>query len=114
MKDKFASFKAVEEVISKLEDESSVTFWKRDCRKIKAARVSQTIKPELVYSEITFCCIHGGRNYSSKSSGKRPNQRLNWFIMVVHYLEYTLYFLVLTEWNAKHLLDLKQPKMGNI
>ena len=50
----------------KLEDESSVTFWKRDRRKIK-------------------------------SSGKRLNQRLNWFIMVVR--------------NANHLLDLK---MGNI
>ena len=74
--DKFASFKEVEEAMLKLENESSVTFWRRDCRRIKSARVSQTIKPELVYSEITYCCIHGGRNYSSKSSGKRPNQRL--------------------------------------
>lgn len=77
VEDKFASFKAVEEAIGKLEDESSVTFWRRDCRTIKAARVSQTIKPELVYSEITYCCIHGGRNYTSKSLGKRPNQRLS-------------------------------------
>ena len=92
VKDKFISFKAVEDAISKLEDESSVTFWRRDCRTIKAARVSYTIKPELVYSEITYCCIHGGRNYSSKSSGKRPNQRLSCFIMVVHYLEYTYTF----------------------
>ena len=30
--------------------------------------------------------------------------------MVVHYLEYFI-LLVLIEWNAKHLLDLKQPKM---
>ena len=85
--DKFSSFKAVEEGISKLEDESSVTFWRRDCSTIKAARVSQVIKPELVYAEITYCCVHGGRNYSSKSPGKRPNQRLSWFITVVHYLE---------------------------
>ena len=60
VEDKFACFKAVEETISKVEDESSVMFWKRDCRKIKAMRVSQTIKPELIYSEITYCCIHGG------------------------------------------------------
>ena len=86
--DKFSSFKAVEEAISKLEDESSVTFWRRDCRTIKAARVSQPMKPGLVYAEITYCCIHGRQNYSSKSSGKRPNQRLSWFITVVHYLEY--------------------------
>ena len=76
-KDKFASFNEVEEAMSRLENESKVTYWRRDCRKIKAARVSQTIKPELVYSEIMYCCIHGGRNYSSKSSGKRPNQRLD-------------------------------------
>ena len=38
--DKFASFKVVEEAISKLDDESSVTFWRRDCSTIKAARVS--------------------------------------------------------------------------
>ena len=58
--DKFASFKEVEEAMLKLENESSVTFWRRDCRRIKSARVSQTIKPELVYSEITYCFIHGG------------------------------------------------------
>ena len=72
--DKFASFKEVEEAMLKLENESSETR-RRDCCRIKSARVSQTIKPKLVYSEITYCCIHGGRNYSSKSSGKRPNQR---------------------------------------
>ena len=77
MEDKFASFKAVEEAIGKLEDESSVTFWRRVCCMIKAARVSQTIKPELLYSEIMYCCIHERQNYASKSLGERPNQRLS-------------------------------------
>ena len=36
-----SSFKAVEEAISRIEDESSATFWQRDCHTIKAARVSQ-------------------------------------------------------------------------
>ena len=38
--DKFASFKEVEEAMLKLENESSVTFWRS---RIKSARVSQTI-----------------------------------------------------------------------
>ena len=69
-------------------DESSVTFLQRDFRTIKAARVSQLMKLELVYTEITYCCIHGEHNCSSKSSGKRSNQRLGWFITAVHCLEY--------------------------
>lgn len=89
VKDKFVSFRVVEEAILKLKDKSSVAFY---CYTIKAVRVSHTIKPELVYSEIMYCCIHGGKNYLSKSSDKRPNQRLSWFIMVVHFLEYIYTF----------------------
>ena len=83
-----SSFKAVEKAISRIEDESSATFWQRDCHTIKAAGVSQSMKAELVYAEITYYCMHRDKiSYSSKSSGKRPNQSLSWFITAVHYLE---------------------------
>ena len=76
--DKFATFLELEEKIHKYQKDQFVQFYKRDSRKIEAARkraTNKNYKEEIVYSELVFSCIHGGKKFKSKSDGKRPKQR---------------------------------------
>lgn len=73
----FDSFSALEEEINKFQKENSVQFYIRDSRKIEAAKrraPNRNFNASLVYSEIVYCCIHGGKAFKSESKGERPNQ----------------------------------------
>ena len=71
--DCFESFAKLEARVEKFENSHFVKFWKRDTRTVKAARkrMNKSIKPELKYYEIKYCCIHGGQHFKSQGKGLR-------------------------------------------
>lgn len=71
--DCFESFAKLEARMEKFERSHFVKFWKRDTRTIEAAkkRMDKSIKPELKYYEIKYCCIHGGQHFKSQGKGHR-------------------------------------------
>ncbi|XP_071533921.1 uncharacterized protein [Panulirus ornatus] len=75
--EEFSSFELLHEAIRRVEKKQNISYWKRHCRTIKAAqkRRQTPLNPALVYSEIHWACVKGGRSYESKSKGQRPNQK---------------------------------------
>ncbi|EEC18629.1 hypothetical protein IscW_ISCW014568 [Ixodes scapularis] len=74
----FSSFAELATAIAEFQDANFVQFWINSSRTIAGARkkgVKRHINEELVYTEITYSCTHGGRKYKSQSTGARPNQR---------------------------------------
>ena len=77
--DKFQSFALWEEAVKKYELENYVQLWRRDARTIQAAKkrlISTTdrqFNEDLQYYELKYCCIKGGRKYTTRTSGSRPN-----------------------------------------
>ena len=69
----FRSFEEVENRIKEYEKANYVQFWKRDARTVKNAqkRLNRPLHDRIKYYEITFCCIHGGKRFTSKGEGKR-------------------------------------------
>ncbi|CAH0547429.1 unnamed protein product [Brassicogethes aeneus] len=63
---KFQHIEEVEDAIEHFSRENYIKLWKRDCRKISSSRVLKQIKPELMYYEVRYACIHGGRSYKKK------------------------------------------------
>ena len=76
---KFQSLKAVEEAMKRLEQQQLITYWIRDSRKVaayeKRAPDGVVINPALVYVEMRWTCIKGGRKFHSNGKGDRPNAR---------------------------------------
>ena len=73
----FGSLSALEEEIGRFQNNNSVQFYIRDSRKIEAAKrraPHRKFNENLVYSEIVYCCIHGGKNFKCRSKGEQPNQ----------------------------------------
>ena len=70
----FGSYSELQDRISKYEQCKFVKFWKRDSRTMKAARVRKYLSEDLVYYEVTFCCIHGGRPFKASGQGMRSTQ----------------------------------------
>ncbi len=50
-------------------------FWKRDSRTVEAAkkRVTRYLDEKIVYYEVTFCCINGGRKFKFSGEGIRSS-----------------------------------------
>uniref|UniRef100_V5H2G4 ZSWIM3 N-terminal domain-containing protein n=1 Tax=Ixodes ricinus TaxID=34613 RepID=V5H2G4_IXORI len=74
----FSSFAELATAIAEFQDTNFVQFWINSSRTIAGARkkgVKRHINEDLVYTEITYSCTHGGRKYKSQSTGARPNQR---------------------------------------
>ena len=71
--DCFENFTKLEARVEKFENSHFVKFWKRDTRTIEAAtkRMNKSIKPELNYYEIKYCCIHGRQHFRSQGKGHR-------------------------------------------
>ena len=71
--DCFESFAKLEARVEKFENSHFVKFRKRDTRTVEAARkrMNKSIKPELKYYEIKYCCIHGGQHFKSQGKGLR-------------------------------------------
>lgn len=77
--DKFQSFALWEEAVKKYELENYVQLWRRDARTIQAAKKRLTsttdrqFNEDLQYYELKYCCIKGGRKYTTRTTGSRPN-----------------------------------------
>ena len=54
-----------------------VQLWKRDARKISAAKtITKSINEDLVYYYIKYCCSQGGRKFSSRGTAERNTATL--------------------------------------
>ena len=69
----FQMFEELERHLKLHEGHNFVQFWRRDSRTIEAAqrRVNKAISDELKYYEITYRCIHGGKKFKARGTGKR-------------------------------------------
>lgn len=74
----FSSYEELSLCIKKWEEESYVTLYTRSSRGLEAARrraPRRTFAEALKFSELDYACVHGGREYKSKSSQKRLCQK---------------------------------------
>ena len=74
----YCSYEDLSAMIKNNENLNFVTLYKRSSRTIQAARKRASkhhFSEQLVYAEVDFACVHGGRDYISKSKGKRKMQR---------------------------------------
>ena len=74
----FCSFEEVSESIKSWEKENFVTLYTRSSRSIEVARrraPNRTFLDQLKFSELDYACVHGGREYKSKATQKRPCQK---------------------------------------
>ena len=74
----YGTFEELMVAISAYEKANFVNFYKRNSRTIdgmKKRAKNRKFNPAIEYTELDFCCIHGGRNPKSKSRGQRPSQR---------------------------------------
>ncbi|CAN8005095.1 unnamed protein product [Ixodes hexagonus] len=74
----FSKFSDLSAALAEYQDTNFVQFWTSSSRTIAGARkkgVKRHLNDDLVYTEITYSCTHGGRKYKSQSTGARPNQR---------------------------------------
>ncbi len=83
--DMYASFDELKTQIDKYQIEKSVQLVQRDSRTLETAKKRVLLKAEkanknLIYYNLTFCCVFGGKDYQCKSSGKRLNQRYNYLL----------------------------------
>ena len=72
----FSSFAQFEEKVNSYQATNFVQLWRRDCRKIAAAlkkMPNRHFNPDIVYYELGYSCVNGGRSYKSNSTGIRPN-----------------------------------------
>ena len=74
----FSSFEELSENVQKWERKNFVTLYTRSSRSIEAARrraPNKTFSDKLKFSELDYACVHGGREYKSKATQKRPCQK---------------------------------------
>ena len=74
----FFSFEEVSESVKKWEKKNFVTLYTRSSRSNEAARrraPNRTFLDKLKFSELDYACVHGGREYKSKATERRPCQR---------------------------------------
>ena len=67
--DRFMTFTEVEKKIHQYEKEKFVQFYKRDSRRIEAAKKrapNKNFNKEIVYSELVYSCIHGGKSLRAR------------------------------------------------
>jgi len=66
----FSSYEDLCSTIKNCEKLHFVTLYKRSSRTIQATRKrapNRQFSEQLIYSEVDFACVHGGRGYLSKS-----------------------------------------------
>ena len=70
----FSSFEELSTAIKLWEKEECVTLYTRNSRTVATYRKRAPMRhrnDDLVYSELDYACVHGGREYNSQSTGKR-------------------------------------------
>ena len=76
---KFPSFDDVNKIINQYEEKNFVKLYKKDSRTIPSFKKrcpKRFIREELTYSYLVYSCIHGGKKFKSRSTGKQLNTRL--------------------------------------
>ena len=74
----FSSFEELSESVKKWEKKNFVTLYTRSSRTIEAARrraPNRVFLDKLKFSELDYACVHGGREYKSKATQRRPCQK---------------------------------------
>jgi hypothetical protein len=77
---KYKSFTDLECALRKFQQDNYIQLYQRISRKLgtgskyKIMEVAESAGL-LIYKELDNSCIHGGKNFSSISSGQRPNTR---------------------------------------
>ena len=69
----FDSYSALK-YISEEKQHSVLCKGQSENRSSKRRVPNRNFNTKLVYSEIVYCCIHGGKAFKSESKGERPNQ----------------------------------------
>lgn len=72
--EKFSSYNALASKIECYQRPNNVQLYKRSSRSVAAAKSrcpKKSFNEELKFSEVTFSCIHGGKNFKSEATGKR-------------------------------------------
>jgi viroplasmin and RNaseH domain-containing protein len=78
---KYKSFTDLECALRKFQQDNYVQLYKRSSIKLgtgskyKNMEVAENAAGHLIYKELDYSCIHGGKNCSSISNGQRPNTR---------------------------------------
>ena len=75
---KYSTFEQLETAIKRYEEQKYVTLYRRSSWSIEADRKrapNRHFLEELLYYEVDLACVHGGREYVSKSKGKWKQQR---------------------------------------
>ena len=69
----FSSFADLEAFLENYKKTNFIDLYVRNSRSVENGqkRLSKSLKPELVYYEIKFACVHGGRKFSSRGTGQR-------------------------------------------
>ncbi|XP_049274642.1 uncharacterized protein LOC119402518 [Rhipicephalus sanguineus] len=74
----FSSYEDLQAAIQRYEEENYVQFWVKSSRTIAAAKkkgLTRDVDPALKFAEIEYSCTNGGRKFTSRSTGERPNQK---------------------------------------
>ena len=74
----FGSFEELCKSIQEWEKKNFVTLYTRSSRSVVAARrraPNRTFLDKLMFSELDYACVHGGREYKSKATQSRPCQK---------------------------------------
>ena len=67
-------FQAFESANERYQNAESVQFYKTDRSVAKAqVHISYKLSKRLKYCEVTFRCIHGGKNFKSRGTGVRES-----------------------------------------
>ena len=77
--DCFNSFTELESRLKELQDSCNVQLYRRECKTLVASLQrypgrAGIAKPELKYY-LLYCCVFGGRKYTSKTTGDRLNTK---------------------------------------
>lgn len=76
--DEFDTFNDLRDTILAYEQAEYVQLYVQRSRSIESAlkrTPKKVFKENLVYTEVKYACIHGGKKFNTTSTGARPNQK---------------------------------------
>ncbi|XP_069775813.1 zinc finger SWIM domain-containing protein 1-like isoform X2 [Narcine bancroftii] len=115
----FSSYSELHREYRRYQKDCAVQMWTRHSRTIEAQRRRAPKRPmndALKFAEIDYACIHGGKLFKTKGSGKRPNQKTNKMkcpCVIKVRLSANGNKFVVKEMNESHNHTTKQVKAGN-
>ena len=77
-----------------------VTLYTRSSRSIEAARrraPNRAFLDKIRFSELDYACVHGGRDYKSKSTQRRPCQKNCGVAIVIVYVAIKLVSVIISD-----------------